>query len=262
MNPTRRTIRLAGIAGFAAIASLAIFASQPESDTAVRTDLADQPDSPEERAPQALRLRPGAYVYRVSNLSGEVTSADGSVIEAAQPGPAAEFRFSFEQNGTWRETGRENGVSIERSFDGESHRTVVDGEEQPSAVERPEAAERARSAGSSLPAGGPRLELNPAGATFLVQRETAENQVAADAGRANAVETSTFRCGPRTCVEYSFSRGVVEPTEGEYYRSLPWEGENVERATIVFEEQTGLVHVYETSFDDVITHRFELLSSP
>jgi hypothetical protein len=210
-----------------------------------------------------LHLAPGVYRYTVTDLSTEVTSGDGStVLRAAVPGEPRTWRFEMRDNGEWVERTTDAGPPIERAYEGGEHRTVVDGhrEDPPSrAAEAAQAERAAREAGSSIAAGGPRIELNPYGASFLLSIEAAQNE---DAGRATA-SAQTVPCGTRTCTMVDFEREVDQPpADAEYYRSLPWSETNTERAVVVYEDDTQLVHRYETSFNGVLLHRFVLDSRP
>lgn len=225
------------------------------------------PVSSEAAAPaKPLRLDPGVYRYTVSDLTTEVTGEDGEIVKAARPSEPRPWQFVMKGNGDWVERTTDAGPPIERAYEGGRYRTVVNGlpeepAERPAEALQSEAA--ARSRGSSIAGGGPRVEFNPYGASFLLSTEAADNDEALALGNRATATTEQVACGDRMCTRVEFERDVVQPAEdAEYFRSLPWGDKNTERSLVVYEDDTQLVHIYETSFNGVTLHRFDLNARP
>lgn len=221
---------------------------------------------PEANDLSPLRLAPGAYRYASQELSPEITNA-GVVIHAARLEDRRTLELVVSQrNGDWVERNTDTGRSIVRSYHGGFHQTEVDGEApEPSKrnAAQLENDELARSRGSSLPAGGPRIEFNPYGASFLVYLEKGQNDEATASGLVASSTSEAVDCGDTQCVRTTFSREIVRPPDSaEYYRSLPWADSNVEESVIVYEPETQLVRQYESSFNGTVLHAFELLERP
>lgn len=211
-----------------------------------------------------LRLRAGVYRYSTQTLGSEVTTDDGTVLDPARPEPEATWRLEILPNGDFEERGGVGGQEIIRSSREGQQRTMIRGEEAGLGAEpAPADVEAAARAGSSLPAGGPRIEFNPYGASFLLHIEAAQNSDALAAGREAASTEEHVSCGKLTCTSVVFERQVERPPDdAEFYRSLPWGDNNVETSEVVYEPETQIVHSYRTSFNGVTLHRFTLVEAP
>lgn len=225
-------------------------------------------EPPADTKMEPLLLTAGTYTFTVQDIGDEVTSTEpgGPVLQAAATGAPVSWQLSFESSGRWNERPT-RGEGPTRSFDGQRHLTTIDGETSSDTTAGGAAAadvESARAAGSSMPAGGPRLELNPYGASFLVHLARAGAQDAmADGLQAGETTSEGEACGGSRCTRITIQREVTRPADDSVYLwSLPWDGDDVETTVVVFEPDTQIVHLYETTFDDVVLHRFVLDGAP
>lgn len=264
MTKTTRTMR--GVLGAAAVLAFAVAgAAVARSGDPTMTVSAFDGAAPETSSLAPLKLRPGNYTYVVRDIGSEITTvSDEQILERARLGPQSRWDLSFRSDGRWVERSREGNGSIERSFDGERKTTSVDNVEQEVPAEAPEAdADAAKASGSSIPEGGPRLEFNPYGASFVLHLARASALDGKANGLTASETTDSIECGARMCSRTTVSRSVAEPEpHSEYLRSLPWGGDNIERTTVVFEPKTQIIHSYVVTFDDVTLHEFHLEDYP